>query len=195
MRHYLWKTVRFDVPLKTVYAWYRPHKREAINRNGRSPRICSASPQEAMSRQRGGVGALPAMRHATFRQTSPQNGPRIPTREHQHPVQRFLEQTSAGRDTSIRYVSKCIVQLCLTTDTPDVLKAVRGGGDTQSGDLPHKTLLKPDAVARFLGVSSNTVYRWYHFGLIEGVKANGILRIYRDSVLKLVEEKGLIRHR
>jgi len=127
MRHYLWKTVRFDVPLKTVYAWYRPHKREAINRNGRSPRICSASPQEAMSRQRGGVGALPAMRHATFRQTSPQNGPRIPTREHQHPVQRFLEQTSAGRDTSIRYVSKCIVQLCLTTDTPDVLKAVRGG--------------------------------------------------------------------
>ncbi len=46
------------------------------------------------------------------------------------------------------------------------------------------------ALCRFLGVSSNTVYRWYHFGLIEGVKVKGILRIYRDSVLKLAEEKG-----
>ena len=84
--------------------------------------------------------------------------------------------------------------MCLTTDTTDVRRPSEGG-DTQFGDLPLKTLLKPDEVARFPGVSSNTVYRWYHFGLIEGVKANGILRIYRDSVLKLVEEKNLIGHR
>jgi excisionase family DNA binding protein len=79
--------------------------------------------------------------------------------------------------------------LCLTTDTTDVRRPSEGG-DTQFGDLPLKTLLKPDEVGRFLGVSSNTVYRWYHFGLIEGVKVKGILRIYRDSVLKLAEEKG-----
>ena len=64
------------------------------------------------------------------------------------------------------------------------------GYNTEFVDLPCKTLLKPDEVALFLSVSSNTVRRWYHSGLIAGVKAKRSLRIYRDSVVKLVDEKG-----
>ncbi|MGD0663725.1 MAG: helix-turn-helix domain-containing protein [Syntrophorhabdales bacterium] len=67
-------------------------------------------------------------------------------------------------------------------------------GNMEFGDLPHKTLLRPDEVARFLSVSLKTVYRLYHSGLIEGVKANGSLRIYRDSLLKLVDEKDSLPH-
>ena len=56
-------------------------------------------------------------------------------------------------------------------------------------DLPRKTLLRPGEVALFLSVSSKTVYRWYRLGFIEGAKFKGSLRIYRDSILKLVDEK------
>ena len=44
--------------------------------------------------------------------------------------------------------------MCLTTDTTDVRRPSEEG-DTQFGDLPLKTLLKPDEVGRFLGVSSS----------------------------------------
>jgi excisionase family DNA binding protein len=54
-------------------------------------------------------------------------------------------------------------------------------------DLPHKTLLRPDEVALFLSVSLKTVYRWYRTGLIEGTKVKRSLRIYRDSILRLVD--------
>ena len=54
-------------------------------------------------------------------------------------------------------------------------------------DLPHKTLLRPDEVAVFLNVCLKTVYRWYGSGLIEGTKVKRSLRIYRDSILKLME--------
>ncbi|MGD0658315.1 MAG: helix-turn-helix domain-containing protein [Syntrophorhabdales bacterium] len=57
------------------------------------------------------------------------------------------------------------------------------------GDLPRKTLLRPDEVALFLSVSLKTIHRWYHSGLFEGAKVKGSLRIYRDSILKLVGEK------
>ena len=53
-------------------------------------------------------------------------------------------------------------------------------------DLPDKTLLRPDEVAIFLSVSSKTIYRWYRSGLIRGTKVKRSLRIYRDSILKLV---------
>ena len=43
MRYYMWKAISFDVPSKTVYAWYQPKKREAMNVNHRSLRICSTS--------------------------------------------------------------------------------------------------------------------------------------------------------
>jgi excisionase family DNA binding protein len=57
------------------------------------------------------------------------------------------------------------------------------------GDLPLKTFLTSGEVARFLSVSLKTIHRWYHSGLIGGVKAGRSLRIYRDSIVKLVDEK------
>jgi excisionase family DNA binding protein len=57
-------------------------------------------------------------------------------------------------------------------------------------DLPQRTFLTPDEVAVFLSVSLKTVYRWYRMGLIEGTKVRRSLRIYRDSILKLVERKS-----
>ena len=59
---------------------------------------------------------------------------------------------------------------------------------TEFGDLPRKTLLTPDEVALFLSVSLKTIYRWYRSGVIDGTKVNRSLRIYRDSILRLVEE-------
>jgi excisionase family DNA binding protein len=59
--------------------------------------------------------------------------------------------------------------------------------ETQFQDLPHKTLLRPNDVASFLSVSLKTVYRWYRLGEIKGTKIKGSLRIYRNSVLQLVD--------
>jgi excisionase family DNA binding protein len=63
-------------------------------------------------------------------------------------------------------------------------------GGTEFQDLPRKTLLRPDEVALFMSVSLKTVYRWYRAGLVEGAKVQRSLRIYRDSVLKLIAEKA-----
>jgi excisionase family DNA binding protein len=59
-------------------------------------------------------------------------------------------------------------------------------------DLPQKTLLRPDEVALFLSVSLKTIYRWYRAGLIDGTKVKRSLRIYRDSVLRLVDGKDTL---
>ncbi len=59
----------------------------------------------------------------------------------------------------------------------------------QFADLPKKTLLRPEEVALFLGVSLKTIYRWYRSGAIEGTKLKRSLRIYRESVLALVWAK------
>ena len=64
------------------------------------------------------------------------------------------------------------------------------GVDTDYSDLPFKTLLRPDEVAQFLSVSLKTVYRWYRAGVLDGTKVNRSLRIYRESVLRLLEEDG-----
>ncbi len=55
-------------------------------------------------------------------------------------------------------------------------------------DLPEKSLLRPDEVAQFLSVSLKTIYRWHEMGVIEGTKLKKVLRIYRNSVLRLVIE-------
>lgn len=57
-------------------------------------------------------------------------------------------------------------------------------------DLPARTLLTPEEVAVFFSVSLKTIYRWYQGGIIEGVRLNRSIRIYRDSVLKLVGNAG-----
>ncbi|MGD0232542.1 MAG: helix-turn-helix domain-containing protein [Syntrophorhabdales bacterium] len=61
---------------------------------------------------------------------------------------------------------------------------------TDHTDLPDKTLLRPDEVAEFLSVSMKTVYRWYRSGIIEGIKLNRALRIYRESILRLIDNDG-----
>jgi excisionase family DNA binding protein len=62
-------------------------------------------------------------------------------------------------------------------------------GVVEFQDLPDKTLLRPEEVALFLSVSSKTVYRWYRSGVIEGTKVKRSLRIYRDSILRLVDDR------
>ncbi len=54
------------------------------------------------------------------------------------------------------------------------------------GDLPEKTLLRPDEVASFLRVSVKTVYRWVAKGVLESVRLKKSLRIYRRSVLAFI---------
>jgi excisionase family DNA binding protein len=62
-------------------------------------------------------------------------------------------------------------------------------GVVEFRDLPDKTLLRPEEVALFLSVSSKTVYRWYRSGVIEGTKVKRSLRIYKDSILRLIVDR------
>ncbi len=59
-------------------------------------------------------------------------------------------------------------------------------------DLPDKTLLRPHDVASFLSVSLKTVYRWHRIGTIQGIKVKGSLRIYRDSILRLINGNDVL---
>lgn len=69
------------------------------------------------------------------------------------------------------------------SDSPD-----KGGIDP--ADLPKKTLLRPDEVALFLRVSMKTIYRWHAKGLLEGIRFQRSLRIFRESVLKLIQGRA-----
>lgn len=59
-----------------------------------------------------------------------------------------------------------------------------------SMSLPDRELLRPGEVARFLGVSAKTVYRWCDMGLLEAYKLNKSVRVIRRSLLDFME-KGL----
>jgi excisionase family DNA binding protein len=67
------------------------------------------------------------------------------------------------------------------------------GDVTEFQDLPHKTLLRPEEVALFMSVSLKTIYRWFRSGVIDGAKIQGSLRIYRESVIRLMEKDGSFR--
>lgn len=54
-------------------------------------------------------------------------------------------------------------------------------------DLPKKTLLRPDEVARFFSVHVSTVYRWVDEGKVNTTKTGKVLRIFRESVIKLAK--------
>lgn len=57
-------------------------------------------------------------------------------------------------------------------------------------DLPEKTLLRVDEVARFFGVAPKTVYGWCDMGIVEAINVNGgTLRIFRESVVRLMEQR------
>jgi len=51
-------------------------------------------------------------------------------------------------------------------------------------ELPAKSLLRPDEVARFWSVSVKTIYRWIDIGILEAVKKGGTLRITREEAEK-----------
>jgi excisionase family DNA binding protein len=67
-----------------------------------------------------------------------------------------------------------------------------GEGEIELSDLPRKTLLRPDEVALFLRVSLKTVYRWHAKGLLQGIRFQRSLRIFRESVVKLIRERSKI---
>jgi excisionase family DNA binding protein len=54
-------------------------------------------------------------------------------------------------------------------------------------DLPDKTFLTPSEVARFLSIHIATVYRWCDEGKLVSVKMHGIIRVDRESIIKLLK--------
>lgn len=54
--------------------------------------------------------------------------------------------------------------------------------------LPDKPFLRLDEVAVFFSVTQRTVYNWYASGRLTGCNPNGSIRIYRASVVDLVEK-------
>ncbi len=53
----------------------------------------------------------------------------------------------------------------------------------------EKTLLRVGEAAAFLAVSRWTIYRWVEEGRLEGTKiGHGSLRVFRTSIMKLVEQ-------
>jgi hypothetical protein len=52
-------------------------------------------------------------------------------------------------------------------------------------ELPKRKLLRIHEVATFFGVTQRTIYSWYPEKL-QGTNINGIIRIYRQSVIDLV---------
>ena len=52
-------------------------------------------------------------------------------------------------------------------------------------DIPDKELLRVDEVAEHLRVSASTIYLWIEHGHLKAVKIVGVVRIERESVLKL----------
>jgi len=55
-------------------------------------------------------------------------------------------------------------------------------------DLPEKSLLTPEEVAKFLTVSKQTVYNWCESGELRCARPKGVLRIYRVSVLEMLRK-------
>lgn len=57
-------------------------------------------------------------------------------------------------------------------------------------DLPEKTYLTPEEVARFFTVSKSTIYHWCEVGELDCIKIQGVLRVYRMSVVKKIIENN-----
>lgn len=54
-------------------------------------------------------------------------------------------------------------------------------------ELPKKALLRPDEVARYLGVSRSVIYAWCDLGVLEAEQyvEHGTIRIPREAVEEL----------
>jgi excisionase family DNA binding protein len=56
-------------------------------------------------------------------------------------------------------------------------------------NLPQKSLLRVDEVAKFFSVSKGVIYRWVDAGkLLACNPGGGSLRIFRESVVELANE-------
>ena len=54
--------------------------------------------------------------------------------------------------------------------------------------IPNRQLLRIDEIADFFQITKMTVYNWYETDKLKGVKINGTLRIYRQSVVDAISE-------
>jgi excisionase family DNA binding protein len=53
-------------------------------------------------------------------------------------------------------------------------------------DLPNKSFLRVDEVAKFFSVSHRTVYNWHNEGRLDGVKVSAkCLRFHRQAVIDI----------
>ncbi|GEM_PF-4338098 len=53
--------------------------------------------------------------------------------------------------------------------------------------IPNRQLLRVEEVADLLVVTKMTIYRWYDEDKLKGIKINGVLRIYRQSVVETIQ--------
>lgn len=51
--------------------------------------------------------------------------------------------------------------------------------------LPNKKWFQPIEVAEYFSVHRQTAYRWIADGTVDAIKVKGVLRISRDTILKL----------
>ncbi len=58
-------------------------------------------------------------------------------------------------------------------------------------DLPNKTLFTVKEVAKFLNIHTSTVYRYIKLNMLAYTKIRSQIRIYRNSIIKLINYKDL----
>jgi len=55
--------------------------------------------------------------------------------------------------------------------------------------IPEKAMFRPDEVAKLLGTSKRTIYRYHGEGKIEGIKIAGqTLRFTRNAIISILKE-------
>jgi len=58
---------------------------------------------------------------------------------------------------------------------------------TNYPDIPNKSVLRPDEVAKVFGVTRRTVYNWHSEGKLEGQNKTGkCLRFCRETVIRFI---------
>ena len=56
--------------------------------------------------------------------------------------------------------------------------------------LKEKQLTTPKEVAKIIGVSRVSIYRWIKSGILEGHKFGGVVRIKKEDLEKFVKNRG-----
>jgi excisionase family DNA binding protein len=116
------------------------------------------------------------------------------------PPSLWPRRSTAGEDRGIPGPRlKCSMGTKMLVEMPSSAGQLRkqermsgGIGDSLvMADLPRKSLLRPDEVAKFLSISKSSIYRWVDEGkLLACSLSRGSVRIFRKSVLELVEKQS-----